>query len=75
MLDGVSLDQLRSFIAAVDTGSFSAAGRRLGRAQSVVSQAIATLERRPVPADGAISAADAGRDRAAGDGAAGGAGC
>ena len=44
MLDGVSLDQLRSFIAAVDVGSFSAAGRRLGRAQSVVSQAIATLE-------------------------------
>ena len=44
MLDGVSLDQLRSFIAAVDAGSFSAAGRRLGRAQSVVSQAIGTLE-------------------------------
>jgi DNA-binding transcriptional LysR family regulator len=44
MLDGVSLDQLRTFIAAVDEGSFSAAGRRLGRAQSVVSQTLATLE-------------------------------
>ena len=44
MLDGVSLDQLRTFIAAADTGSFSAAGRRLSRAQSVVSQTIASLE-------------------------------
>src|SRR3954466_15409075 len=44
MLDGVSLDQLRTFIAAAETGSFSAAGRRLSRAQSVVSQAIANLE-------------------------------
>ncbi|WP_075257923.1 LysR family transcriptional regulator [Herbaspirillum camelliae] len=44
MLDGVSLDQLRTFIAAVDHGSFSAAGRALGRAQSVVSQAIGNLE-------------------------------
>jgi DNA-binding transcriptional LysR family regulator len=44
MLDGVSLDQLRTFIAAVDEGSFSAAGRRLRRAQSVVSQTMANLE-------------------------------
>ncbi len=44
MLDGVSLDQLRTFIAAVDEGSFSAAGRRLGRAQSAVSQTLAALE-------------------------------
>ena len=44
MLDGVSLDQLRTFIAAAETGSFSAAGRRLGRAQSVVSQTLANLE-------------------------------
>ncbi len=44
MLDGVSLDQLRTFIAAADEGSFSAAGRRLGRAQSVVSQTLANLE-------------------------------
>lgn len=44
MLDGVSLDQLRTFIAAVDEGSFSAAGRRLRRAQSVASQTLANLE-------------------------------
>ena len=44
MLDGVSLDQLRAFIAAADEGSFSAAGRRLKRAQSVVSQTISNLE-------------------------------
>ncbi len=44
MIDGVSLDQLRSLIAAADAGSFSAAGRRLGRAQSVISQTLANLE-------------------------------
>jgi DNA-binding transcriptional LysR family regulator len=44
MLDGLTLDQLRTFIAAADQGSFSAAGRRLRRAQSVVSQTLANLE-------------------------------
>ena len=44
MLDGMSVDQLRTFIAAVDEGSFSAAGRRLRRAQSVVSATLANLE-------------------------------
>jgi DNA-binding transcriptional LysR family regulator len=44
MLDGVSLDQLRTFIAVADEKSFSAAGRRLRRAQSVVSQSLANLE-------------------------------
>ncbi|HBO77271.1 MAG TPA: LysR family transcriptional regulator, partial [Cupriavidus sp.] len=44
MLDAVSLDQLRTFIAAVDEGSFSAAGRKLRRAQSVVSHTLANLE-------------------------------
>src|SRR5881396_1326465 len=44
MLDAVTLDQLRTFIAAVDDGSFSAAGRKLRRAQSVVSQTLANLE-------------------------------
>jgi DNA-binding transcriptional LysR family regulator len=44
MLDAVSLDQLRSFIAAADEGSFSAAARKLLRAQSVVSEAIGNLE-------------------------------
>src|ERR1700736_6696121 len=45
MLNGFSLDQLRTFIAAADEGNFSAAGRRLRRAQSVVSQTLANLER------------------------------
>jgi DNA-binding transcriptional LysR family regulator len=44
LLDGISLDHLRTFVAAADTGSFSAAGRAIGRAQSVVSQTIANLE-------------------------------
>ncbi len=46
MLDAVSVDQLRTFVATVDEGSFSAAGRRLHRAQSVVSQTLATMEDR-----------------------------
>jgi DNA-binding transcriptional LysR family regulator len=44
MLEAVTLDQLRTFIAAVEQGSFSAAGRKLKRAQSVVSQTMANLE-------------------------------
>jgi DNA-binding transcriptional LysR family regulator len=44
MLDGVSLDQLRAFIAAVDEGSFSAGARRLHRAQSAVSELVSNLE-------------------------------
>jgi DNA-binding transcriptional LysR family regulator len=44
MLDAVTLDQIRTFIAAATEGSFSAAGRRLHRAQSAVSQTLATLE-------------------------------
>lgn len=44
MLDGVSIDYLRMFVASVDEGSFSAAGRRLHRAQSAVSWAITSLE-------------------------------
>src|SRR4249920_1195078 len=44
MLDGVSLDQLRTFIAAVDEGSFSAAARRLNRVQSAVSGWVNSLE-------------------------------
>ena len=44
MLDAVTLDQLRTFIAAAEQGSFSAAGRKLRRAQSVVSQTLANLE-------------------------------
>jgi len=44
MLDGVSLDQLRAFIAAVDEGSFSAGARRLHRVQSAVSELVSNLE-------------------------------
>jgi DNA-binding transcriptional LysR family regulator len=44
VLDGVSLDQIRTFIAAVDEGSFSAAARKLRRVQSVVSQLVSNLE-------------------------------
>lgn len=44
MLESVSLDQIRMFVAAADAGSFSAAGRHLNRAQSAISQAVAALE-------------------------------
>ena len=44
MIGNLSLDQLRVLIAIADTGSFSAAGRRIGRAQSAISQAVAGLE-------------------------------
>lgn len=39
-----TLDQLRVLVTVADAGSFSAAGRALGRAQSAISQAVATLE-------------------------------
>ncbi|MER8436246.1 LysR family transcriptional regulator [Mesorhizobium sp. M1312] len=39
-----TLDQLQILVTVADTGSFSAAGRRLNRAQSVISYAIANLE-------------------------------
>jgi DNA-binding transcriptional LysR family regulator len=35
---------LRVFIAAAEEGSFSAAGRKLRRAQSLVTQTVANLE-------------------------------
>lgn len=44
MLDRLTLDQLRMLIAVAETGSFSAAARRLGRVQSAVSQSIQALE-------------------------------
>jgi DNA-binding transcriptional LysR family regulator len=43
-LDSLTLDQLRVFTAIAETGSFSAAARRLRRAQSAVSYAIGNLE-------------------------------
>ncbi|RSU45665.1 LysR family transcriptional regulator [Sphingomonas sp. S-NIH.Pt15_0812] len=44
MIGSLTLDQLRVLVTITETGSFSAAGRRLGRAQSAISQTIATLE-------------------------------
>src|SRR5271154_4472551 len=44
MLDGVSLDQLRAFIAAVDEGSFSAVARPVHRAQSAGRELVSNLE-------------------------------
>jgi DNA-binding transcriptional LysR family regulator len=41
----VTFDQLAVFMAIVETGSFSGAARKLSRAQSAVSYAIANLER------------------------------
>ena len=43
-LGSPSLDQLRTFVAVAEAGSFSAAARALNRHQSVVSYAIANLE-------------------------------
>lgn len=39
-----TLDQIRVFLAVVETGSFSAAARKLNRRQSVISYTIANLE-------------------------------
>lgn len=44
MIDGVTINQLRAFVAVCDEGSFSAAARALGRAQSAISHAVASLE-------------------------------
>ena len=44
MLDALTLDQLRILLAVAETGSFSAAGRRLNRVQSAISQSVQTLE-------------------------------
>ena len=44
MLDRLTLDQLRVLVAVAETGSFSAAARRLGRVQSAISQTVQSLE-------------------------------
>jgi DNA-binding transcriptional LysR family regulator len=44
MLDALTLDQMRTFVAVAETGSFRAGARRLSRVQSAVSHAIANLE-------------------------------
>lgn len=44
MLDGLTLDQMRTFVAVAESGSFRAAAVRLARVQSAVSHAIGNLE-------------------------------
>src|ERR1700754_446826 len=44
MLDNVTINQLRAFVAVFDQGSFSGAARTLNRAQSAISHAIKALE-------------------------------
>src|SRR3954462_11189166 len=40
MLEGVTIEQLRTLQAVASAGSFSAAARKLGRVQAAVSQSI-----------------------------------
>jgi DNA-binding transcriptional LysR family regulator len=44
MIDALSLDQLRVFVAIADHGSFSEAARSLHRVQSAISSTVANLE-------------------------------
>jgi DNA-binding transcriptional LysR family regulator len=44
MIDPLTLDHMRVLSAVAETGSFSAAARKLGRVQSAVSQAVQTME-------------------------------
>ena len=44
MASALTLEQLRVLLTISDTGSFSAAGRKLRRAQSAISQSVHTLE-------------------------------
>ena len=44
VLDNVTINQLRAFVAVCDQGSFSGAARKLRRAQSAISHAIKALE-------------------------------
>src|SRR5438270_9367719 len=44
MIGNLTLDQLRVIVTVSDAGSFSAAGRMLGRVQSAISQTVRTLE-------------------------------
>ena len=44
MIDPLTLDQMRVLVAVAETGSFSAAARRLGRVQSAISQAVGAME-------------------------------
>src|SRR5258708_2032149 len=44
MLDGLTLDQIRIFLAVADAGSFSKAAKQMNRAQSAVTYGIQKLE-------------------------------
>ncbi|WP_119304413.1 LysR family transcriptional regulator [Dongia deserti] len=44
MLDALTLDQMRVFVAVAESGSFRSAAQRLSRAQSAVSHAIGNIE-------------------------------
>ena len=44
MLDALTLDQMRTFVAVAESGSFHTAAARLSRVQSAVSHAIGNLE-------------------------------
>jgi DNA-binding transcriptional LysR family regulator len=44
MFDPLTLDQMRVLVAVAESGSFSAAARRLSRVQSAISQAVQTME-------------------------------
>lgn len=44
VMEGLSLDQLRCFVAACELGSFSAAARKLGKGQPVISSHIQNME-------------------------------
>lgn len=44
LIGSLTLDQLTVLVAIEETGSFSAAGRQLGRAQSAISSHVQTLE-------------------------------
>src|SRR3954449_8815587 len=44
MIEGVTIEQLRTLRAVAEAGSFSAAARKLGRVQAAVSQSMDRLE-------------------------------
>jgi DNA-binding transcriptional LysR family regulator len=44
MIEPLTLDQMRVLVAVAESGSFSAAARKLGRVQSAISQAVRTME-------------------------------
>jgi DNA-binding transcriptional LysR family regulator len=45
-MDAVEASQIEAFLAVIETGGFSAAGRKIGRDGSVVSRRVAALETR-----------------------------